>query len=290
MKIYKGWGQEPAATSPYPVAVLRTPLCRTRPRRAAGRGLRPDRLPAASRDGSTGRLQRAARLESAGNTYCPHRSTLKITAPICLPVGENFYFQVVFELEKVLNLEFIGRASRNLSAVGDADNSKATYVLPGSTSRALAAAERSGSRAYLGCLRRRAGGGPGDGVAPRCERAVRAPGVARTMRAGPERAGLGRYVTALPYKALRVCGGGRGRTAAEEAAAQRRARPATPGRVNAARPAPRRGRRAAGSPAGLARSLGVAVVRSRLRSLWGTKASLTASDSQIRILLLNFCK
>ncbi|XP_046514560.1 protein CMSS1 isoform X1 [Equus quagga] len=66
MKIYKGWGQEPAAASPYPVAVLRTPLCRTRPRRAAGRGLRPDRLPAASRDGSTGRLQRAARLESAG--------------------------------------------------------------------------------------------------------------------------------------------------------------------------------------------------------------------------------
>lgn len=54
-------------------------------------------------------------------------------------------------------------------------------------------------------------GRAGAAVALRCERAVRAPGVARTMRAGRgARPAYGRYVTALPYKALRVCGAGGG--------------------------------------------------------------------------------
>ena len=62
---------------------------------------------------------------------------------------------------------------------------KATYSQPGClTAVPLAGAERL-SRAYLSCLRRgRAGGREGAAVWRRCERAVRAPGVARTMRAG----------------------------------------------------------------------------------------------------------
>lgn len=76
-----------------------------------------------------------------------------------------------------------------------------------SDSNPLAGAEGL-SRAYLSRLRR---GRAGAAVARLSERAVRAPGVARTMRAGRRaRPAYGRYVTALPYKALRVCGAGGG--------------------------------------------------------------------------------
>lgn len=88
------------------------------------------------------------------------------------------------ELEKILNLEFIGRAFRNLFAVRDADNFKSHLQTAWlSDSNPLAGAERL-SRAYLSRLRRgRAGAGRGP-QSRRCERAARAPGVARTMRAG----------------------------------------------------------------------------------------------------------
>lgn len=84
---------------------------------------------------------------------------------------------------------------------------KVTYQLPGFDSNAPCWSWAA-LPAYLSCLRR---GRAGAAVLKRCERAVRAPGVARTMRAGRRvRPAYGRYVTALPYKALRVCGAGGG--------------------------------------------------------------------------------
>lgn len=122
----------------------------------------------------------------------------------------------MFELEKVLNLEFIGCVFWNLFVVGDVDNFKVIYVLFGFISRVFVVVEWSGFWVYLGCLCWWVGGGLGDGVVLCCEWVVCVLGVVWIMWVGFECVGLGCYVIVLFYKVLCVCGGGCGWMVVEE--------------------------------------------------------------------------